>query len=128
MNIFGSISINGSKYSGKNIRIENNKVYVDGNLVEGGKDDKVINILVEGSIDRLDVDYCSNLVVEGDVKTLNTVSADVKVNNVTGDIKTTSGDVDVKGSCGGSVNTVSGDVTAKSIAGNVKTVSGDIDR
>lgn len=120
------IIINGSSYSGSDVRIENSKVFINGNLVKGGENDKTINIRIEGNVDRFNVDYCSNIVVEGDVKSLNTTSGDVIANNVTGDLKTTSGDVKIKGNIGGSVTTVSGDVEAKSISGNVKTVSGDI--
>jgi len=120
------ININGSSYSGSDVRIENGKVYVNGNLVKGSENDKTINILIEGNVDRVEIDYCSNIVIEGDVKSLNSTSGDVNANNVTGDIKTTSGDVKIKGDVGGSVNTVSGDVEANKISGNVKTVSGDI--
>lgn len=120
------ISINGNNYSGTDVRIDNGKVYINGNLVKGGDNDKTINILIEGSVDKLDIDYCSNIVVEGDVRSLNTTSGDVNANNVTGDLKTTSGDIKIKGNVGGSVNTVSGDVEANNINGNVKTVSGDV--
>jgi hypothetical protein len=56
-NLVGSqININGGQYSGKSVRIENGKVYVDGNLVKGTENDKVINILIEGNVDRIDVE------------------------------------------------------------------------
>jgi hypothetical protein len=126
-NLIGSqVNINGSRYSGKNVRIENGKVYVDGNLVEGGKDDKVINILIEGNVDRLDVDYCNNIVVDGDVNNLESVSGSVKVNTVKGDINTTSGKVEIAGNVEGDVETVSGKVVGQIFNGKVKTLSGDI--
>jgi hypothetical protein len=126
-NLVGSqININGGQYSGKNVRIENGKVYVDGNLVEGGKDDKVINILIEGNLDRLDVDYCNNIVVDGDVNTLESVSGAVKANTVKGDINTTSGKVEVAGNVEGNVETVSGKVQGNVFNGKVKTLSGNI--
>ena len=125
--IVGSqININGSKYSGKSVRIENGKVYVDGNLVEGGKDDKVINILIEGNVDRIDVDYCNNLVVDGDVNSVESVSGAVKTNTVKGNVQTTSGKVEVSGNVEGNVETVSGKVVGQVFNGKVKTLSGDI--
>ena len=77
----------------------------------------------------MDVDYCSNLKVQGDVKDISTTSGDVSITgNVTGSIQATSGDIDVRGNVGGSVQTSSGDVECYEVAGNVKTRSGDIDK
>ena len=120
------ININGSQYSGKNVRIENGKVYVDGNLVKGTENDKVINILIEGNVDRIDVDYCDNLVVDGDVNTLETVSGNVKANTVKGNVQSTSGKVEVAGNIEGDVETVSGTVKGHTFNGKVKTLSGNI--
>lgn len=125
-NVGSQVNINGSKYSGKNVRIENGKVYVDGNLVESDKDDKVINILIEGNVDRIDVDYCNNLVVDGDVNNLESVSGAVKANTVKGNVQTTSGKVEVSGNVEGNVQTVSGKVIGQVFNGKVQTLSGDI--
>jgi hypothetical protein len=69
------------------------------------------------------------IVVEGNVETLSSVSADVTVNGSSGSVKSTSGDVKVKGDVSGSVSTMSGDVNVKGgVHGNVSTMSGDINR
>lgn len=117
------ININGKQYTGNSITIRNGQVIIDGQSVNF--DDKVINISVEGSIDSVNVDYCSSLSVKGDVKTLTTSSGDVVVGNVTM-IKTSSGDVEVSGNVSGDISTVSGDVECGHVAGKVSTISGDI--
>lgn len=61
--------------------------------------------------------------VTGGVKTS---SGDVEVSGDADSVTTVSGDVNVGGCVSGSVSTVSGDVEALKIDGNVKTVSGDI--
>lgn len=102
------IIINGISYSGNNITIQNGKVIVDGkNLTP---EDKEINILIEGNIDSVKVDYCNELLIKGDA----------------GNISTVSGDVSVLGKVTGSIMTTSGDVDCTTISGNVSTVSGDI--
>lgn len=121
-----NISINGDLVVGKSISIVNGKVYIDGKLSESNE--KIINIHIEGNVEKVDVDACENVIVEGSVNSLQTTSGNVKVQNgVKGDLKTTSGDVEIDGEVGGSINTVSGDVKTAKVNGNVKTVSGDID-
>ena len=73
--------------------------------------------------------HTSTVVINGDTKSISTVSGDVNVyGTVAGNIKTTSGDVHVENGALGDVTTVSGDVRAATIEGNVKSVSGDISR
>lgn len=109
------ITINGKTLitSGKLVQVQNNKVCVDGKeLTWAELESKTINIHVEGNVEELRVNCCSKVEVSGDVKTLETQSGDVVIKgNVSGDIRTQSGDV----SCG-------------NIAGSVKTQSGDIVR
>jgi len=104
-----TISINGKSYVGNNVTVAGNKVYIDGKLSDG-EESKEITIIVDGNIDKLDVDVANQIRVNGDVKSL----------------KTTSGDVEVYGNVDGNVKTMSGDVECKSIAGDVETMSGDI--
>jgi hypothetical protein len=118
-----NIIINGDQFSGKSIKVVNNKVYVDGKDIT--PDAKEIKIYVEGSVNQLHVDSCEYLVVDGDANTVSSTSGNITVNEVKGNIKSTSGDVIIYGSCG-SVNTVSGDVKAGTINGSTSTVSGDI--
>lgn len=120
-------NINGNvQYSGKNIVIENDKIYIDGNLIKGSENDKVINIYVEGNVEGIDVTYCQNLIVDGDVGQIDCTSGTVKANTVKGKVKTTSGKVEITGNCEGDVETLSGAVKANNVAGKVKTMSGSI--
>lgn len=107
----GTITINGKSYTGNNIKVTNNVVFIDGKQVDV-EESKTINIKVEGNVNELHVDTCNLITIDGNVNTLSTVSGDV---NVSADIKN-------------NVSTVSGDVSCYNIAGNVKTVSGDVYR
>ena len=103
------INVNGKNYSGRSITITNGKVIIDGNNVT--PDGKEIKIAVQGDIDILEVDVCETVYVEGTV----------------GQIKTSTGDVKVKGNIvAGNVKTMSGDITCLNVSGDVKTMSGDI--
>lgn len=100
----GQVIINGVSYgSGKNVQtISNNgntKVIIDGNTVSNFTD-QIINVVVQGDIDSLD---CTSCVVNGNIK------GDVDATNVTcGDI-------------GGKVDATN--VKAKLIHGNVRAVN-----
>ena len=107
-----TIRINQSSYSGSNVSIVNNKVYIDGVLQGQHDNDKSISIVIEGNIESLSVDACNSVQVKG---------------GVTGAVKTVSGDITC-GNVGGSVSTISGDVRCGNISGSVSTVSGDIKR
>lgn len=111
LNIFrkmAKIFVNSKSYSGINVSIQNGRVFIDGQLIHC--DDKIINITVQGDIERLDVDACNDINVTGDVGEINTKSGDVQVSgSVTGSVRATSGDIKC-GSVGGSVTTKSGDI------------------
>lgn len=119
------IIINNRSYQGKNVTINKNVVYIDGKRVDT-EDDKVINISIEGNVDTLEVDACQTVTVNGEVKSLTTISGDVKTNTVSNGINTTSGDITVNGNVNGSINTISGDVDCGNVSGGVSTLSGDI--
>lgn len=103
-----SVTINGKTYIGNNIIVSNGKIMVDGKNVTS--DDKVINITVNGNIDSLKVDTCNKLEIIGNVTNVNTVSGDVDINgDVNGSIQTVSGDVKCN-NVTGSINTLSGDI------------------
>jgi hypothetical protein len=54
-----SITVNGRKisFTGSNMTITNGKVFVDGKLMQGTEqNEKEINIIVEGNIDKLECD------------------------------------------------------------------------
>jgi hypothetical protein len=103
----GTITIGGKTYVGNNIQINNNIVKVDGKVVECGHP---YVISINGDVDKLEVDACES----------------VDVNGVVHNVKTMSGDVVCKGDIGGNVQTMSGDVEAKTIKGLTSTMSGDI--
>jgi hypothetical protein len=104
----GTVTVNGRVFSGNNLTIVNGRVIIDG--VDQSPYSKTINIAVNGNIEKLEVDACSKIGVIGDV----------------GNIKTQSGDVEVRGTVKGSVQTMSGDVECQQILGSVSTMSGDI--
>lgn len=117
------VVINGIRYEGRSISVSGNKVVIDGKDVT--PDSKKINILVEGNLEKINVDYCEKIVVGGNVKEITTGSGDVECGDVTGNVHASSGDIEC-GNVGGNVETMSGDVKCENVSGNVKTVSGDI--
>ena len=95
-----SITINGKVVNsniisdGCNITIDgNNNVLINGHSIE--VNDKVINIVLTGNVNEINVGS-GDVEVEGDVL---------------GSIQTGSGDVEVSGSVNGSIKTGSGDIT-----------------
>ena len=118
-----TIIINGNRYNGDNITVRNNKVIIDGKDMT--PDSKEINITVEGNVEDLDIDYCNNIEINGNVNNLRSGSGDVTCNDVQNGVQTGSGDVDCT-NINGYVQTGSGDVNAETITGSVKTGSGNI--
>jgi len=125
-----TITVNGRVYQATgSVCINNGNVLVNGKKITSNEDEKVINITIQGDIDSLDIDFCSEIKIDGAVGSLKTTSGDVYVSGgVKKGIKTSSGDVEVEGNVGEDVETSSGDVRAKKIDGKVKTMSGDIIR
>ena len=110
------IIINGKvfKYNGR-LTVIDNKFFVDGKEITDWEsleiDQKHIDIKIEGEVERIQIDTCDNLHINGNCNRVKTVSGDVEVKgNVDGDIETVSGDVEVYGSVSGDVRTVSGDI------------------
>ena len=93
---------------GNNVSIINNKIFVDGKEI--GIEEKVINIIVEGNLDKLEVDCCNS----------------IKVNGVTKDVEVSNGNITISGDVKGNVNNINGNIIAKVINGNCKTKNGDI--
>jgi cytoskeletal protein CcmA (bactofilin family) len=106
-----SILINGRVFAGKNLRIVNGKIFVDGN--EAACNEKVITIVVEGSAESVKVDACEKVTVNGDVK---------------GNVSSMSGDIEVKGSVSGNASSMSGDVVAGRALGSISSMSGSAKR
>ena len=119
MNIF----VNGRKILEKIFGVDNlNDVKINtvkGNhgttIVINGKEiaqeDGEINIEINGNINHFNLPSGS-VTVNGDVKTLYTMSGNVAVNNGNvGKITTTSGNVTISGNCTDKISTTSGNVT-----------------
>ena len=106
--IGGNIKNSSISIEGNNVSIINNKIFVDGKEIE--TEEKVINIIVEGNLDKLEVDCCNS----------------IKVNGVTKDIEVSNGNIAISGDVKGNVNNINGNIIAKVINGNCKTKNGDI--
>lgn len=99
----GNINIKGN-----NVSIINNKIFVDGKEI--GTEEKEINIIVEGNLDKLEVDCCNS----------------IKVNGVTKDVEVSNGNITISGDVKGNVNNINGNIIAKVVNENCKTKNGDI--
>lgn len=107
------ININGKSYKGKSLSVKGSVIIIDGKVVTDGKDLPKISIVINGDIEKLDVDVCDTIKVKGSVYSLNSTNGDVVVNgNVLDRINTINGDVKC-GDVGGSISTVNGDVIKK---------------
>lgn len=103
------IEINGVSFSGSNISIVGGKVIVDGKEVDGLQDEKEINI-----------------VVNGDIKSLQSGNGNVSVAGAVESVQTVNGEIKISGSVAGSVKTVNGDVYCGEVHGSVNSVNGNI--
>ena len=101
---------------GGTIRIIDGKTYVDGKPLEEleakNTDEKVINITIEGNVERLEVDYCHSIRVTGDANR----------------IKTNNGDIEIGGDVSGDVHTNMGSITCGNVEGDCHTNMGNIKR
>lgn len=105
------ININGMSFSGQNISIKNNQIYIDGKRIdEQFEEQKTFNITVDSPVSKLEVDNAESIEIKGDV----------------GTVKSTNGNVNISGTVSGDVKTVNGNVKAASIEGDVRTVNGNI--
>ena len=115
----GSLSmINGKWYDGTGQEI-------DMNNLAGLKEAKTINITIEGDVERLEVDCCSSITVNGNVRKVNTGSGSITCKDIDGDAHTGSGSIHAENIIG-DAKTGSGNIRANSIGGKAKTGSGDI--
>ena len=115
----GSLSmINGKWYDGTGQEI-------DMNNLAGLKEAKTINITIEGDVERLEVDCCSSITVNGNVRKVNTGSGSITCKDIDGDAHTGSGSIHAE-NISGDAKTGSGNIRANSIGGKAKTGSGDI--
>ena len=104
------VRVNGKTYRGNNITIINGEVFIDGTKAEELEDEKVINVVVDGNINTLDVDYCDKLEVTGEC----------------GSVTSKNGNIQVKGNVGGDVNNKNGNIVCRDVGGNAETKNGDV--
>lgn len=102
-----TITVNGKSVSGTSIRVNNGKIFVDGQ--EMTPHSKVITIQVQGDINLIDVSACDSIHVSGTVGTIRTMSGNVRCGGVTNSVETMSGNIDC-GSVGESATSMSGSV------------------
>lgn len=102
-----TVSLNGITFKGAEISINKGRIIIDGKDVT--PDAKEITIAVDGNIERLQVDQCKKVTVNGSCGSLSTMSGNVDCGPVNGPVKTMSGNVKC-GNVGNDVGTSSGDV------------------
>lgn len=110
--------INGKWYDGAGREI-------DMNNLEGVKEAKTINITIEGSVEKLDVDHCNTITVNGNVRKVDTGSGNVSCRVIEGDADTGSGSIHCD-TIMGDADTGSGSIHANKIGGKAKTGSGNV--
>jgi len=108
-----TININGKRFSGNNVVMTDNIIYIDGKKIEDVDilEAKTVNITIEGNLDNLEVDCCETIIVKGDVN---------------GDVKTSQGSIEIDGNVKGDVKTSQGSIRCGNVGGNVKTSQGSI--
>nr|WP_317279412.1 hypothetical protein [uncultured Fusobacterium sp.] len=113
-NFNGTIIINGKEYHGKNIVIENNNIYVDGEKIEPEQVEEK-NIIIE-KIEN--IQYINVATKSGDI----VINGDCH-----GSCQNMSGNITVKGNVSGNCKTMSGNITVKeNVSGSCSTFSGNI--
>lgn len=105
-----SININGQEFVGRQVTVNNGKIFVDG--VEQGKTQNgQVIVTINGNVESVEVENGS-VTVSGDVHQVKTMSGDVHCSGVSGSVNTMSGDV-VCDAIGGSASTMSGNIIHK---------------
>lgn len=125
-----SFKINGKNFvGGKSIVVTNGRVVIDGKDVTPSEN-KPITIEVTGNVEKLEVDVCSKVTVTGNAGSVKSSQGDIDVRgDVHGDVETKQGSVDIGGSVKGDVETMQGDIEVKgAISGKASTVMGDVSR
>lgn len=100
----------------RNVVISGGMITVDGKPLSEldviDPNEKVINITITGDVERLEVDYCHKVHVEGDAKR----------------VKTSQGDIEICGDVEGDVHTNMGSITCGNVEGDCHTNIGSIQR
>ena len=101
----GKANVGTTIISGGTVTIDGGKITVDGKPLSelDVEDEKVINITIQGDIERLEVDYCQKIEVTGNVKRIKANNGDVSIGgDVQGDVHANMGTItcgNVEGDC-----------------------------
>jgi len=110
------ITINGRTFhvrDGASVSIINEKVAVDGENIDYESTSKILNIFINGTIEKVET-TSADLTVNGNVFSAQTKSGDISIDgDVVGSVSAVSGDIDVLGEVHGNVTTVSGDISRR---------------
>ena len=106
--------INGKNFrvpDGASVSILNGKVIVDGAIIEYESSSKILNIVINGTIEKVET-TSADMTINGNVFSAKTKSGDISVNgDVVGDISAVSGYINISGEVHGNVSTVIGDIS-----------------
>jgi hypothetical protein len=105
-----TLSINGKTYTGSKIKQKDGRVFVDGKDVTDEVGLAQLVVLVQGNVEKLEIQGPGTITVTGNA----------------GSVRGVSGKISVAGDVSGSVESISGDIKCGKVAGSVKTLSGDI--
>lgn len=97
---------------GECLTIDSGKFYINGEEIDidefaSRKEgfDNVYNIHIEGTVDRIEVDQCENIVIAGNVNKVTSNCGNIKITgDVSGDVQTNLGDIEC--------SRISGDIKA----------------
>ena len=108
------IIINGKKYnniSAGNFTISNNKVYINGSLIENlnNIEEKNIKIEIYGDKNFISIDSCESINVNGNVYNIKLTNGTITCDDVKNDVTITNGDIKVN-KIFGKCNVINGDI------------------
>jgi hypothetical protein len=95
--------------STKEIRIEDDSIYINGDKIKIEANDSKINITIIGNIENLNINRCNNFKVEGNIKT---VLFPIICDSLVGNIEKVNGTT-VIGNINGNITKVNGNIITK---------------
>lgn len=104
------IIINGNEYTGRQVIVNNGRVFVDG-VEQGNTQNEQVIITISGSVESVEVENGS-VNVSGNAHRVKTMSGDVRCSSVSGNVNTMSGDV-ICDTINGGASTMSGNIIKK---------------
>jgi hypothetical protein len=108
--------------STKEIRIEDDSIYINGDKIKIEANDSKINITIIGNIENLNINRCNNFKVEGNIKT---VLFPIICDSLVGNIEKVNGTVKTN-ILNGNIEEVNGTTVIENINGNITKVNGNI--